>query len=228
MLIEKLIHNITQLSEWKQICIVWLSGLDASGKSQLWKELFVRLKELWKNSYYISWDAFHFGTIHSQKLTEKDWAHQHMKFSINHQKLRDDFLIPLKKLQKEIFVDTKCFDTWETSEKIQVSYPCIYVIESIYLFRSDMEALFDYKVFLEIEEQTCLERCFSRKRDTELYWDMDWIRKKYTTKNFPWYRLFMQQEKPKDFADIIIDNNNYNSPKIIYENPDFWYKNISI
>lgn len=34
-------------------------------------------------------------------------------------------------------------------------------------------------------------------------------------KNFPGYRLFMQEQNPKEKADILIEYNDFQNPKII-------------
>lgn len=217
MLIDKILKNIIKISDNKEICIVWISGLDASGKSQIWKELQKKLNNLGKNCYYTSGDSFQFDLQSKNTLVEKDWATQHMKHSINLEKMRDEFLIPLKHKKNIISVETTCYDNWEKSSEIIVSYPCIYIIESIYLFRNDITPFLDYKIFLDITEETCLKRCYNRARDHEFYGDNEGIRKKYEKKNFPGYRLFMKEQYPKSWADIIIDNNDYDTPRIIYE-----------
>lgn len=214
-MVQEILHTILKLSEWKEVFVVGLSGLDASGKSQLGKALYKELQKLWKNSYYISGDAFHFDMDYSNTLVETDWAHQHMNHSINLKKIRNNFLIPLRNKEENISVETKCFDSWETSAHISVIYSCIYIIESIYLFREDIIEFLDYKIFLDITESTCLKRCYNRARDHELYGDNEWIRQKYEIKNFPGYRLFLQLQNPKARADILIDNNDYLNPKIL-------------
>lgn len=138
-----------------------------------------------------------------------------MNFSINHAKLRDEFLIPLKQKNTYIPVETRCFDTGTILKGFNVEYPCVYIIESIYLFRSDLIEYFDYKIFLEISEETCLDRCYKRERDHELYGDNQKIKEKYENYNFPGYRLFMEKYKPKLQADIVINNDDYLNPKII-------------
>ncbi len=99
MLLKRIIQNILQVSTWKDIFLVGLSWLDASGKSYLGKEIYKEIDKLWKNVYYISGDSFHFDMNISNTLVEENWAKQHMNYSINFEKLRNDFLLPLIRRQ---------------------------------------------------------------------------------------------------------------------------------
>lgn len=215
-LIEKLVADIEKKSSEQSLFIVGVSGLDASGKSQIAEILSKKLKERGKNILSVSGDSFQFSREYKEDLHEKDWATQHMKRTINFEKMVSEFLQPLQSFPNELQLDIVNYDTKEkVKTTISLRYPLIVVIESIYLFSRTLTPYFDYKIFLDISIEEALKRATSRKRDLELYGSAYGIEQKYKTKNFPGYFQFDHQENPKGHADVIIDNNDWQNPAII-------------
>ena len=63
--------------------------------------------------------------------------------------------------------------------------------------------------------ETALLRAQTRPRDLKLYGSAEGIKKKYMTKNFAGYQLFEKQFHPKEFANIIIKNDNWQYPVVL-------------
>jgi uridine kinase len=96
-----------------------------------------------------------------------------------------------------------------------LTYPLIVIIESIYLFQKSIIPYLNYKIFLDISINEALKRAQSRKRDLNLYNGSTGVEKKYSMKNFPGYIQFEKEEDPKQYADVIIDNNNWKNPVVV-------------
>jgi len=97
-------------------------------------------------------------------------------------------------------------------QEISLTYPLVVIVESIYLLQKNIVPYLDYKIFLEISIDEALKRAQARQRDLDLYGGKAGVEKKYSTKNFPGYLQFEKLENPKQYADIIVDNNNWQQP----------------
>ncbi|MFZ2975887.1 MAG: hypothetical protein WA055_04670 [Candidatus Moraniibacteriota bacterium] len=215
-LVSSLTKRISILSKNKAIFIVGITGIDASGKSKLSENISEKLINDGKNVLTVSGDSFQFPREYKENFIEKTWAIQHVKRTINFQSMTDKFLAPISQKPESIILDAINYDSGEKISKIvPLKYPLIVVVESIYLFQEPMLKYLDYKIFLEIDQATALLRAKTRPRDLLLYGDEDGIEKKYTKKNFSGYLFFDKIVQPKQYADVIINNNDWENPEIV-------------
>lgn len=211
-----LLAEILKKQDQKELFVVGISGLDASGKSQVAQSLTQELIVKGENILSLSGDSFQYPREYKEDFQEETWALQHIRRTINFDKMRKDFLIPLKQQPESISIDVVDYDTKEHVQKrVELHYPLIVIIESIYLFQKSLIEFFDYTIFLNITPEESLKRAQSRPRDLELYGSLEGIEKKYTTKNYPGYELFDQQENPKQYANVVIDNNDWKRPILL-------------
>ena len=215
-LIESLKTAISKQSKNKNIYMVGVSWLDASGKSQIAQKIMESLKKDNISVLSFSGDSFQFPREYKENFLEKSWAEQHIKRTIDFISLETNLLKPLIFQKPTISFDFLNYDTNEKTKKtISLKYPLTVIVESIYLFQQSLVSYFDYKIFLKISKDESLRRAKLRKRDIELYWWEQGVETKYVNKNFAGYELFEKRENPKQYADIIIDNNDWKSPVII-------------
>lgn len=215
-LTEKLVADIEKKSDDHSLFIVAISGLDASGKSQIAEVLARKLEDRKKNVLSVSGDSFQFPREYKEDFQEKDWTTQHIRRTINFEKMTTELFQPLQALPNTLQLDIVNYDTKEkVKTAVSLQYPLILIVESIYLFSHKMMPYFDYKIFLDISIAEALKRATLRKRDLELYGSADGIQQKYETKNFPGYLEFDKQENPKSLSDVVIDNNDWQNPVII-------------
>lgn len=85
------------------------------------------------------------------------------------------------------------------------------IVEGIFLLREDVREFIDYMVFLHVEPQEMLDRAY--RRDVP-HQGLSVLRK-YHEKYIPGQRFFLQQNRPQDHADVIIDNSRWHSPTVI-------------
>ncbi len=215
ILVNKLADKISVLSKNKAIFIVGITGLDASGKSKLGGAISDKLLEAGRNVFSISGDSFQFPRDYKENFVEKTWAIQHIKRTIDFKGMVERFLKPILKKPASIKIDGINYDSGEKIESnVPLKYPLIVVIESIYLFQPSILRYIDYKIFLDINVDKALSRAKLRSRDLELYGDAKGIEKKYSKKNFAGYVFFDKTVQPKQYADVIIDNNDWKNPKV--------------
>jgi uridine kinase len=212
-LIKNLLADINLKSKDKKTFYIGITGLDASGKSQIASVLTKELQQTGKNVLSFSGDSFQFPKEYKNDLQEESWAVQHYKRTINFKLMIDSLLNPLKSFPAKIPLSIIDYDTKENIQKdFELNYPLIIIVESIYLFKKEMIEFFDYKIFLDISIEESLKRTQSRQRDLDLYGDKEGVATKYNTKNFPGYLLYLKQDNPKESAEVIIDNNDWQNP----------------
>lgn len=214
-LVEMLTQKVTALSVLEKLFVVGITGLDASGKSQIAKSITSKLQAKKKRVVFLSGDSFQYPRKYKEDFVEASWALQHIRRTINFRRMVDSVLKPLQSHPTILSLDVVNYDTGTSSQQLlHMDYPVIVIIESIYLFQEAIVPYLNYKIFLEISMDTALARAKVRPRDLELYGNIEGIAKKYTTRNFAGYQLFEQQHKPKQFADVIISNDDWEHPVI--------------
>ena len=215
-LVDTLIQSVLEQATHKKLFIVGITGLDASGKSKLAEQMAKKLKSAGRHVFTISGDSFQYPREYKEKLVEQSWALQHIKRTINFQSMIDDLFKPLQLYPRSLDLNIINYDLGTSARQtFQLSYPLIVMVESIYLFQKSTLPYLDFKIFLEVSMGTALLRAQTRPRDLKLYGSVEGIKKKYMTKNFAGYQLFEKQFHPKEFADIIIKNDNWQYPVVL-------------
>ena len=82
----------------------------------------------------------------------------------------------------------------------------IILVEGLFLFdNSDLSSLFDKKIFVDSEIETMIERRIERDHKTRGY-DKDDVIYKYKNHVIPAFKKYILPQK--DYADLVVDNNN--------------------
>lgn len=215
-LVKHLSKTILKKSINKLITIIGISGLDASGKSQLSKKLLNNLNSSGHSTLLFSGDSFPFPPEIKNNYSGRDWGKHHMNKTINFDLMVTNLLKPLKKLENTITLSILDFDNGiESTKTYNINYPVIILIESIYLFQPKIIEYLDLKIYLDITLDESLKRATSRSRDIRLYGSEKGVIEKYTNKNFEGHLLFEKTYEPRRSADIVIDNNHWQNPTIL-------------
>ncbi len=73
----------------------------------------------------------------------------------------------------------------------------------IFLGRTELRPYWDVAIFLDAEFEVAMERALSR--DLGLFGDAVQTRERYTRRYWPGQRLYFQQCRPRERADVLID-----------------------
>lgn len=204
-----------ELKSKKKPLIVGISGAYTSGKTTFTENLSQHLIAQGVQTQILHYDDFH-RPLSSITWEPNDPASEVNAFftnSFDTQRLINEVLTPLreknhlKKIVKGLNWKTGLYDN---SVPIDISENTIVLIEGMLLFRSALIPFLDYKIFLEINETEILHR--GNTRDVPLFGA--WILDKYENRYLPVYRRYLSEDKPQNFADLLIDNNDYIKPKI--------------
>jgi uridine kinase len=89
----------------------------------------------------------------------------------------------------------------------------VLLFEGVFLFRPELYAYWDFKIFVEVDLQTSLARAL--KRDPDLFGDSETIIKRYQKKYIPGQQIYLETVQPKSKADVIVANHDLMQPHII-------------
>lgn len=196
--------------------LVGIDGVDASGKTTLADKLAAYLEKSNRQIIRASIDGFHnpSSVRYRQGRESPDGYYQD---SFNHELIIEKLLRPLS--TGNLRFREKAFDYRSDKE---VSAPdkkaekgAILVMDGVFLFRPELIHYWDIKIFLDAGFDAILQRAIKRAKDQK---DPDTehdIIDLYNRRYIPGQKLYFQEARPQEKADIMIDNNNYDNPFII-------------
>jgi len=91
----------------------------------------------------------------------------------------------------------------------------ILLFEGIFVFRSRINAYWDYRILVDVDAETSLAR--SVIRDTGLIGPAQVVRRKFEERYEPAWQIYVDQENPESKADVVIDNRKVDKPQILKE-----------
>ena len=89
----------------------------------------------------------------------------------------------------------------------------ILLFEGIFVFRSQINAYWDYRVLVDIDAETSLAR--SVIRDTGVIGPADVVRRKFDERYEPAWQIYVDEQDPEAVADVAIDNRDVDNPQIL-------------
>jgi len=79
--------------------------------------------------------------------------------------------------------------------------------------RDELYNIWDISIFLDVNFRTVMKRAMIR--DIEYFGTIENLKKRYLKRYIPGEKIYLRLCKPKKRATIVINNNDYNKPKII-------------
>lgn len=209
---RQLIDKICQGASGSKPYIVGINGIDASGKSQFAQTLATEFTRVGKQVQLVHVDDFHLPrNVRTQcQLTPPECYYRH---TFDWERLEKDVLSPIVSqgtLDRELTLLSLVTDYYDTVKHFLVTPATIVIIEGVFLYTPRLAHYFDFKVFLSITEDECLRRV--TERDGYLFGDAANIANRYHQKYLPGQRLYMEECKPPENADLVIVNNDYTRP----------------
>lgn len=85
--------------------------------------------------------------------------------------------------------------------------------DGVFLFRPELRAYWDFRIFLAIDIDEVLRR--AAVRDAALFGSADATRARYLHKYIPGQQLYSAEANPRSFADLVIDNSQPQTPHLV-------------
>ena len=194
---------------------VGIDGVDASGKTSFADEIAAQLAHTQRQIIRASVDDFH-QPREVRRMKGELSPHGFYSDSYNYAALTHHLLEPLGPTGDRHF-KTAAFDLQNDR---QINPPtqtaqrdAILLMDGIFLLRSEIFTFWDLTIYLDID----FSRSFSRgvARDAKLYGSKEKAARRYEKRYIPGQKLYHAEAHPHDRADILIDNNNLESPRVL-------------
>jgi len=215
---------LSQLAEYvvagstRRPAIVAIDGIDAAGKSSLSDELALLLGERGAEVVQVSIDGFHNPAGVRYARAGVDPALSYYEDSFDYAAFRTGVLDPIRRHEPRM-ITPRVFDHVSDSavpaKAVEVGDAAIVLVDGIFLGRPELAGSWDLWVYLHVEQAVARERGVERDRD--LYGDETLDR--YMTRYEPGQALYLKAVDPMTHADVVVDNTNYDEPKLLGLNP---------
>jgi len=194
---------------------VAIDGIDAAGKTTLAGELAGRLKGRDIPVIQASIDAFHNPKnirYRRGRLSPEGYFHD----SFNLTALIDLLLTPLgpegnRRYRQALF--DYLSDKWVQAPVRHAPDRAILLFDGIFLLRPELVKYWDFTLFIDVTFETSLARAVVRYRD--LFGVKGSVVQQYKERYQPGQRLYLDRHRPREQADVVIDNNDLARPLLL-------------
>ncbi len=139
--------------------------------------------------------------------------------SFNHEAMAEVLLDPLS--SGNFQYETAVFDYATDSEvvlPVQIATSdSILITEGIFLFRPELVKYWDLKIFIDVDFKIAVKRAIGRGTEREYIGAEQEITDRYNQRYIPGQKLYFKKANPKEQADIVIKNSDFENPIITKE-----------
>jgi uridine kinase len=209
---DRITQEIRQRKQKSKPFVVGISGIDLSGKTEFTNGFadYLRANEL--KVLVIHLDDFH--NPRAVRNSGPDPVENYCMRNFNYQLLVRELLVPIREKQ-EYTVNLTLLDLLSDKHDVQKQFSfdlnTIVLFEGVFLFREELAAYLDHKIFIDISFEDSRRR--AEIRDVPIYGAG--MLKRYEEKYWPAQRKYLGQYPPSKIADLIIDNSNWEYPVIV-------------
>lgn len=141
--------------------------------------------------------------------------------SINYNHFVNETLRPIKNTEVyPVRVKSKLLDLdtdQEDQQFVDISGNDIVLAEGVFLFRPEIAQYLDLKIFIECRFDITLERMKQRDvQDKNNLKSLHDYEQRTLEKYTPGQKLYLEDVSPQSIANIVVDNNDFNAPKITH------------
>jgi phosphoglycolate phosphatase len=204
---ENILNAVTRKRQADKAFVIGVNGIDCSGKSVFARALDSYLRSRGHRTQMIQLDDFH--NPREIRYAGKDQAENYFKHSFNIDLIIEKLLSPVSRkedISTRLTLLNMDSDKYDIARDYSVNRNTIVILEGVFIFRKELAPYIDHKVFLEITFDECKKRAKVR--------DLQASVEKYDVKYIPAQLKYLGEYPPLRLADIIIDNSNWEYPKI--------------
>lgn len=213
-LIQKIAATIAEIQTPYPLRVA-VDGVDAAGKTYFAEALADSLAFSQRQVIRASVDGFH----HPKAIRRRLGSHSPEGFyrhSYNYPALIENLLAPLspngnRRVRTAVFDlhrDQPVQKPWLTAEK-----DAILIVDGIFLLRKALLPYWDLKIYLHADFANTVPRGVAR--DQQQHGSKEATIRRYQQRYVPGQKIYIEEARPLDKADILIDNNILDNPKII-------------
>ena len=195
---------------------VAITGIDAAGKTTLADELAQALPSAGRTVIRASIDGF-------QRPRAERYRRGNLsplgyyEDSFDYAALKAALLLPLgpggNRCYRHAVFDV-LNDTPLTLPPEEAPANALLLVDGVFLLRPEIADLWEYVIFVKIDFETGLQRAL--QRDLPVFGSGNIIQQRYQQRYYPGQRLYLEQARPEEQANAIVDNNDVLFPKVIF------------
>ena len=198
---------------------VAVDGPDAAGKTTLAQELVAPLQARGRPVIRASIDGFHnpAGVRHRRGRTSPEGYYYD---SFNYGALAESLLAPLgpggsRRYVSEVF-DYQA-DACVRAPAREAEVNAVLLFDGVFLLRPELAAHWDFTIFVDAAFEITLAR--AERRDAAMFGGVEEVRGLYRRRYIPGQKLYLAEARPKERAEVIVDNNDPLHPSVAREQP---------
>jgi uridine kinase len=193
---------------------VAVDGPDAAGKTTLAQELAAPIRARGRPVIRASVDGFH----NPAALRHRRGARSpegYYRDSFDYRALTESLLIPLgpggsRRYRVAVF-DHRTDSNVEAPVQL-AEENAVLLFDGVFLLRPELAGHWDFTVFVDASFETTLAR--AEERDAASFGGVEEVRRRYAQRYIPGQRLYLSEARPKERADVVVDNNDARNPRI--------------
>jgi uridine kinase len=196
---------------------VAIDGVDAAGKTRLADELVTPIEKLGHPVIRASIDGFHYPREHRYQRGHTSPLGYYLD-SFNLAALRETLLLPLGPggnchYRRAVF-DYRQDVVVDSTVEI-ASQRAILLFDGVFLLRPELVTDWDYSVFVAVDFDVSLSRALARDLPQDARPDeIQALRHLYQQRYMPGQRIYLQEARPWENANVVLDNNHWEFPRL--------------
>lgn len=195
-----------------------IDGIDASGKTTLADQLAPVIEQGGRPVIRASIDGFH-RPRRARYQRGPDSPEGYYEDSFDYTSLKSVLLHPLgpngsRRYRYAVF-DVRN-DVPLVKKEEQAPPNAILLFDGVFLLRPELNALWDYRIFVHVDFEVALQRAMIR--DQAILGLPEIVRGRYLQRYIPGQQLYFQAAHPQERADAIVENNDLEQPRLVFRN----------
>jgi uridine kinase len=198
---------------------VAVDGVDAAGKTTLADGLGQLVEARGRPILRATVDGFHRPRAERYRRGPTSPEGYYLD-SFDHAGLRRELLEPLGPGGSGL-VRARVFDhrADEAVDEAPITVPAdaVLLFDGVFLFRRELNDLWDFRVFVDVDEDEALRRAVLR--DEDLFGSPDEALRRYRNRYVPGQRLYLAEVDPRAVADVVFENTDVSAPSVRAASP---------
>ncbi|MES5939247.1 MULTISPECIES: hypothetical protein [unclassified Bacillus cereus group] len=196
---------------------VGVSGITASGKTTFANELAEEIKKRGLPVTHASIDDFHNPRL-IRYAQGKESARGYYEDAHDYIAFKERLLKPLGpngNLQYETISHNLKTDIPVHNEPLLAQPNMVVIVDGTFLFKKDVEHLFDYKILVDTDFEIARKR--GAERETEAFGSYEEAEKMFLNRYHAACKMYIDEHNPKECADVVFRNNNFDDPVVVFK-----------
>jgi uridine kinase len=192
---------------------IGIDGLTAAGKTSLGDELAPRIADRGRPALRASLDDFK-RPWRDRHLYDRESGEGYYRNAYDYRAVKELLLAPMGP-EGSGRCSLCCIDPLtqidHSAETIQAAEDAVLIVDGVFAFRPEIDALWDLRIWLQVDPGLCLRRGIERDRD----WAGTEAEALHRNRYQGAERLYLREAAPAARADLVIDNSRFGHPTIL-------------